>query len=167
MLVDKKTEQGEECNSLAAWEMVCKPKNHGGLGVINLRIQSDALLLKYLHKFYNYWDLPSVELIWNTYYTMKIPHATDCCGSFWWRDIYKLMLIYRGITKLTMARGTTTVFWEDLCLDDVLAETHLHALSFVRNEDILVKDFLSTTSLGETFPVPLSTQAHAEAREIQ
>ena len=37
---------------LAAWNMVQKPKkNKGGLGVINLRIQNDALLLKQLHKF--------------------------------------------------------------------------------------------------------------------
>lgn len=36
----KKTEQGEKCNSLAAWDMVCKPKKQGGLGVINLKIQT-------------------------------------------------------------------------------------------------------------------------------
>ena len=31
---------------LAAWSMVQKPKDKGGLGVINLRMQNDALLLK-------------------------------------------------------------------------------------------------------------------------
>lgn len=30
----KKTEQGDKCNSLAAWDMVCKPKRHGGLGLL-------------------------------------------------------------------------------------------------------------------------------------
>ena len=43
----KKTDQGEKSNSLAAWDMVCKPKNKGGLGVINLKIQNEALLLKF------------------------------------------------------------------------------------------------------------------------
>ena len=38
---------------LAAWNLVQKPKNKGGLGVINLRIQNDALLLKHPHKFYS------------------------------------------------------------------------------------------------------------------
>jgi hypothetical protein len=33
--------------------MVLEPKSKGGLGVINLRLQNDALLLKQLHKFYN------------------------------------------------------------------------------------------------------------------
>ena len=32
--------------NLAAWSLVQKPKDKGGLGVINLRLQNDALLLK-------------------------------------------------------------------------------------------------------------------------
>ena len=32
--------------NLAAWSMVQKPKSKGGLGVINLRLQNDALLMK-------------------------------------------------------------------------------------------------------------------------
>jgi len=30
----------------AAWHMVCLPKSEGGLGVINLNTQNEALLLK-------------------------------------------------------------------------------------------------------------------------
>ena len=37
--------------SLAAWELVCWPKDKGGLGVINLNIQNKGLLIKHLHKF--------------------------------------------------------------------------------------------------------------------
>ena len=36
----------------AAWPMVCIPKDEGGLGVLNLQTQNEALLLKHLHKFY-------------------------------------------------------------------------------------------------------------------
>lgn len=41
----------------AAWHMVCLPKE-GGLGVINLKTQNEALLLKNLHKFFNRADTP-------------------------------------------------------------------------------------------------------------
>ena len=34
----------------AAWSMVCLPKEEGGLGVLNLKTQNEALLLKNLHK---------------------------------------------------------------------------------------------------------------------
>lgn len=42
----------------AAWEMICVPKSEGGLGVLNLRTQNQALLLKFLHKFFNRADIP-------------------------------------------------------------------------------------------------------------
>ena len=78
----KKTEQGEKCNSLAAWDLVCRPKKNGGLGVINLNINNEALLLKFLHKFINRLDVPWVNLIWDDNYDGKIPHAVDPVGSF-------------------------------------------------------------------------------------
>ena len=39
------------------------------MGVLNLRTQNEALLLKYLHKFFNRADLPWVQLIWEKYYS--------------------------------------------------------------------------------------------------
>jgi hypothetical protein len=36
--------------------MVCLPKAEGGLGVLNLKTQNEALLLKNLHKFYKKMD---------------------------------------------------------------------------------------------------------------
>ena len=94
-LYTKKTDNGDKCNSLASWQMVCRPKECGGLGVLDLQTQSDALLMKYLHKFNNHWGLPWVDLIWSTYYTQKIPHAFDPCGSFRLKDVLKLTPIYR------------------------------------------------------------------------
>ena len=52
----------------AAWHMVCLPKAQGGLGVINLTTQNEALLLKNLHKFFNKLDIPWVHLIWEKHY---------------------------------------------------------------------------------------------------
>jgi hypothetical protein len=46
--------------NLATWEMVTVPKDKGGLGVKDLYVQNDALLLKHLLKFYNKIDVPWV-----------------------------------------------------------------------------------------------------------
>ena len=75
---------GEETKSttLAAWTMVCRPKSKGGLGIVDLKLQNQGLLLKQLHKFFNRMDVPWVHLIWNSYYSDRIPHAADPCGSF-------------------------------------------------------------------------------------
>lgn len=59
--------------SLVAWKEVCKPKNHGGLGVLNLGTQNRALLLKNLNKFYNHANLPWVRLVWEAYYPSSHP----------------------------------------------------------------------------------------------
>jgi hypothetical protein len=80
----RKTENGDKCFSFASWEMVCKPKNKGGLGVLNMKLQNQALLLKYFDKFHNKKDLQWVVLIWSSYYQNSVPHASDSCGSFWW-----------------------------------------------------------------------------------
>lgn len=54
---------------LVAWKKACRPKNQEGLGIINLRAQNNALLLKFLHKFYNQEDLPWVQMTWQHLYT--------------------------------------------------------------------------------------------------
>jgi hypothetical protein len=73
----------EKGKPLVAWEKVTTPKDKGGLGLKNLRIMNEALLIKHLHKFYNKEDVPWVQLIWNNHYLDdQIPHASAEKGSF-------------------------------------------------------------------------------------
>lgn len=58
----------------AAWELVCRPKQEGGLGALNLQTQNEALLLKHWHKFFNRADVPWVHLIWECYNHDKLPN---------------------------------------------------------------------------------------------
>ena len=57
--------RGSESNAkmkpLVAWKKCSKPKNKGGLRIINFRTQNKALLLKHLDKFYNKCDIPWVQ----------------------------------------------------------------------------------------------------------
>jgi len=78
--------------NLVAWETIQKPKKHGGLGIVNLKLQNDALLLKHLHKLYNQVDAPWVQLVWFKYYQEKVPHASRETGSFWWKDVMRLTI---------------------------------------------------------------------------
>jgi hypothetical protein len=73
--------------SLAAWPKVTKPKDIGGLGIIDLRSKNEALLLKHLDKFYNKKDTPWVNMIRHSHYSQgHIPYASADKGSFWWKD---------------------------------------------------------------------------------
>lgn len=46
--------------SKAAWPMVCKTKTEGGLGVLDLKTQNEARLLKNERKFFNKANVPWV-----------------------------------------------------------------------------------------------------------
>ncbi len=73
--------------SLASWDLVCRPKDKGGFGIVNLKVQNIALLLKHLVKLYKGVNLPWVNLVWNYYFSVKVPHLVFNKGSFWLRDI--------------------------------------------------------------------------------
>lgn len=153
--------------NLVAWPNVMKPKDKGGLGVINLRLQNDALLLKQLHKFYNKEDVPWVKLICNTYYDGQAPHTCIEVGSFWWRDVMRLNIIYRGVARCTLGNGSTVTFWEDLWSETVLAVQYPRLFSYARKKDISVLEMMMQEDLNEVFFLPLSTQAYGELLQLQ
>jgi hypothetical protein len=90
--------------------MLCKPKDKGGVGIINFKKQNRALLMKYLDKFCNRAHIPWVSLVWSEYYEDKVPHAEKLCGFFWWRDIMKLVNDFRQVTRIKPGDGKTILF---------------------------------------------------------
>ncbi len=153
-------------HSLAAWDLVCRPKSKGGLGIINLELQNIALLMKHLDKFYNRKDVPWVNLIWNKYYASKDtpPHALRETGSFWWKDILRLNTVFRAISKITPNQGDSFLFWKDLWSNDILQESMTNLFSFASNEDISLKAF-QNQELHQNFKLPLSGGSHATIKQ--
>ena len=80
------------------------------MGVINLQLQNQGLLIKHLHKFYNKANIPWVSLLWDSYYDGVVPHATVLCGSFWWKDIFKLADNYRVVASVSVNKGDSVLF---------------------------------------------------------
>jgi hypothetical protein len=76
------------------------------LGVVNFQKQNAALLIKHLDKFYNHADVPWVNLIWNAHYVNKVPHTENVVGSFWWKDITKLVDNFRGLLESSWGKET-------------------------------------------------------------
>lgn len=91
----------------------------GGLGIIDLKTQNTALLLKYMDKFYNHVDLPWVHLTWNNLYNNQQtpPQVKSLSGSFWWKEILKLFDKYKSISVCIPNKGNTLVFWLDSWTD--------------------------------------------------
>jgi hypothetical protein len=153
--------------NLVAWEIVQQPKDKGGLGVLNLRLQNDALLLKQSNKFYNKVDTPWVQLVWSKYYESKVPHAAREMGFFGWKDILRLNTIYRGIATCTVGNGSTVCFWDDLWTDFVLSIKYPRLVSFARKVDVSVLEVMQADDLDSLFILPLSAEALHELDNLQ
>ncbi|XP_073351675.1 uncharacterized protein [Aegilops tauschii subsp. strangulata] len=142
----------------------------GGLGILNLGLQNDALLLKYLNKFYNKADVPWVRLVWDSYYFQRIPHDTILCGSFWWRDICKLMDKYRAVTSFTVGKGDSVLFWSDhweidqSCIP--LQERFPRLFSFFLQKNLSVMEVIQAGNLQQMFSLPLSELAFREFNQL-
>jgi hypothetical protein len=98
---------------LAAWDVVCRPKDQGGLGIINLKVQNKCLLMKHLHKFFNRADVPWVNLIWEVYYSSCLPPAKSREVSFWWRDCLKVLPEFKSMAVCSLGSGSSVQLWND------------------------------------------------------
>jgi hypothetical protein len=135
--------------------MICKPKRNGGLGILDFKLQNEALLLKQLHKFFNRVDLPWVKLVWNYY------------RSFWWRDVVKLSELYRYVTSVIIKDGSTTLFWVDKWNEICPQEKFPRLYSYTVNQTISVKEALLIPNIVDLFERPLSQQATTGLVELQ
>jgi hypothetical protein len=153
--------------SKAAWPSVCLPKSEGGLGVINLEIHNNSLLLKFLNKFYTKADIPWVHLVWNNYYSNGRLPCQQRRGSFWWRDIVKLTTLFKSLASATAHDGSSILFWQDKWNDHVLQHDFPELFSFATNPVATVKTVLNSQQLENNFHLPLSSEAHHQFLALQ
>jgi hypothetical protein len=150
----------------AAWPLVCAPKPQGGLGVLDLRTHNECLLLKHLHKFYNRLNIPWV---WDRYYSGgRLPrHTNNPKGSFWWRDILKLLESFKSMAQVQVRDGKSCFFWLDHWNDLVLVQAYPELHSFSKNNHFSVHSALNLILLPSLFHLPLSTEAFGQFQEVE
>ena len=124
--------------AMVAWSTVCRPKSQGGLGVMNIFVQNQALLLKNLHTFYNRENIPWVNLIWEAYYDSGILLGQKWEGSFWWKGNLKLIDNYKSMARCSIGDGKTALFWSDLWHSACLIQSFPHLYSFAKDQHLLV-----------------------------
>ena len=103
----EETASGAQC--LIAWDRVQLPKDQGGLGVKNLQILNQCLLLKLLHRLHH----PS-DSSWANWVLAQVNLATLAGADLGERfdSIRKLLSVYRAISS-SVGNGISTAFWHD------------------------------------------------------
>lgn len=146
----------------AAWTSVCKSKDEGGLGVINLKTHNEALLLKHLMKFFNREDIPWVSLIWEKYYETGNLPAEAKKGWFWWRDILKLLDKFKGLAMVNINNAKSCYLWTNLWNNKVPRLAYPELFSFAKSHKTILADGKNNDNILELFHLPLSQHAFGQ-----
>jgi len=75
-------------------------------------------------KFFNREDLPWVSLVWESYYEAGSLPSLAKKGSFWWRDILKLLDKFKGLAMVNINNAKSCFLWTDLWNNKVPMHTY-------------------------------------------
>ncbi|KAG8087637.1 hypothetical protein GUJ93_ZPchr0010g11266 [Zizania palustris] len=151
----------------ANWHLVCRPKKKGGLGVVNIRMQNTALLLKHLHKFVSHQNIPWVHLVWWLYSSSSLaPSLAPLKGSCWWKDVRKLSPLFLGVARPSIGNGCSVSFWHDCWLQAPLKLSLPRLFSFASNRDCSVRHFFSQPHPEDNSVLPFSHEAFIEFQHL-
>ena len=135
--------------------------------MLDLKTQNEALLLKNFHKFYNRADIPWVHLIWEKYYSNgRLPNHVKK-GSFWWKDVLKLLDKFKGMASVSVADGASCLLWNDCWMGQPLRLTFAELFSFAKKPLLSLQCAASVTNTSSLFNLPLSTEAFAQFQQIE
>ena len=99
---------------LARWDVVCRPKDQGGLGIHDLQVKNTALLGKWLFK------LLSEEGVWQTLLKQKYVGTKALSQVVWkpgdshfWAGLMASKNNFFRYGKFAIRDGSQIRFWED------------------------------------------------------
>lgn len=153
--------------SKAASPMVSIPKKQEGLGAMNLNTHNEAMLLKFLHKIFTIDDIPCVNLVWDNYYVNGRLPGQNKKGSFWWRDIIKLLEKFKNMVRVIVGDGSTVSLWDDVWNGVVPAQAFSELYSFANIKRVTFKSAISGSDFIRKFNIPLSFQAFQQVSELK
>lgn len=149
---------------LVSWERCCKPCSQGGLGLRDMQLQNQCLLLKLLHRIHSPGD--SSRDRWVRSRIDQVSLQGDVEGSHW-EGLCQLLPIYRAITVVQLKDGNNTSFWEDTwtpggCLADTFPALYSHST----NTNVLVWAVVQDV-ISPTLQPRLTAAAEAECADVQ
>jgi hypothetical protein len=100
---------------MVSWEEICKPKEQGGLGVMNTKKMNIALMLKWIWRILTEQDerLLWLQLIRAKYGTAELLSGRASGGSPFWKSIQKIKHMFSCGVRFHVGNGQHTRFWLD------------------------------------------------------
>lgn len=96
------------------WATVCKPKELGGLGILNTKLMNIALLSKWVWKLSQHEQGLWADLLRAKYLpTGDIFTSPTIKGSQFWNGLQKIKHLFKLGAKHEVHNGRATLFWSD------------------------------------------------------
>jgi hypothetical protein len=131
---------------LAKWGIICRSKDQGGLGILNLELQNKCLLSKWLFCLINS-DGAWQQLIRNKYLGSKtITQITKQPGdSQFWRGLMNVKEEFFSFGSFQLQDERLIKFWEDSWLGaTTLKEQYRNIYNIVRRKDATLPEILGS-----------------------
>ena len=102
---------------LAKWDIVCQPKEQGGLGIQNMELKNIALLSKWLYRLLT-TDGTWQQILRNKYLGTKslVQVHWKNRDSHFWANLMKVKNDFLKFGTFTIKNGSQVRFWEDIWL---------------------------------------------------
>jgi hypothetical protein len=138
---------------LAKWNIICRPKDQGGLGIEVLELKNKCLLSKWLYKLLHeqgVWQ----ELLHNKYLSSKTLSQVEAkpTDSQFWKGLMRVKDDFFARGHFVLGDGSSVRFWEDKWLDSLsFADRYPNLYNIVQRKHVLVADVLSQVPLNISF----------------
>jgi hypothetical protein len=143
---------------LTKWDIICRPKDQGGLGIEDLKLKNRSLLSKWLFKLINeegVWQ----ELLHNKYLKDKTLSQISAkpTDSPFWKGLMGVKDDFFERGSMVVGNGLNTRFWEDTCLGDKpLCDQYPSLYRIVNHSNVTVSHVLNATPINIGFRRVLS-----------
>jgi hypothetical protein len=138
---------------LAKSDILCRPKDQGGLEILNLQLQNKCLLSKWLVNLLNTngtWQ----SLLRNKYLRTKTltQVSSKPNDSHFWRGLMRIKDEVLSNSSFVIKDGTNTGFWDDTWIGDKpLKDTYSSLYHIARDKHVTVSKVLSSRPLNISF----------------
>ena len=114
---------------MAKWDMVSRPKDQGGLGIINTKIMNESLLVKWIWKIFQQPDelwykiLEAKYLRGHGFFDSKVNGVSQ-----FWKGLHNVKHLFKWGAVFKVGNGKLCRFWEDCWIQDVPLKILYHNL---------------------------------------
>jgi hypothetical protein len=124
--------------------------------------------MKHLHKFFNKLPILWVQLVWDHYYSRNNLPSTDRSprGSFWWKDILKLLDSFKEMARISVQNDSTCFLWLDLWGQNVCQQSYPELFSYDMSQYTTLRAATTTATFQDLFYLPLSMEAFEQFQEL-